>query len=249
MSKRINGKKMSSVSIGSFEAEDIVQGQNTAPSLKPPSQKALPSHKDASVSLWNLPAIEKEEDHQKEDMKAKLARLEREAYEKGFEQGQMDGLSLEQKKMEEMGKEFEALCSTISDLKVRIYAESEGELLKLCLAIAKRIINMEVRTNKDVIRNTIQSALKYVADKRRIRIIINPDDMEDVRRLLPDLSKLTKGGQFQLTEDHAVEKGGCMIETGFGRINAGIDEQFGVIEEEIERLFLENRGAFHETLA
>ncbi|MBN1847719.1 MAG: hypothetical protein JW932_03960 [Deltaproteobacteria bacterium] len=242
--------KVSNVSIGSFEIQDITQGRNAVPPVRPPSQKAIPAHQDASVSSWHLPTIEKKEDHQKEDIKAKLARLEKEAYEKGFEQGQKDGLSLEQKKIEEMGKEFVALCSSISDLKAVIYSESEKELLKLCLAITKKIIHTEVQTNKEIIQNTVRSALKYVADKRRIRIIINPDDMEDVKRLLPDLSKFAKGGQFQLTEDHAVERGGCIIETGFGRINASIDQQFNVIEEEIERLFRESRGGvYNESLS
>ena len=248
MSKVSNSREISGVSIDSSGTETVRPVQSDPLSSSTPQpQRAISTHKDASVSLWNLPVMEKQEDLQKEDMKTKLARLEREAYEKGFEQGQKDGLSLEKKKMEETGKELEALFLEINNLKVRIYSESEEELLKLCLAIAKKVIHAEVRINKEILRNTIQSALTYVADKRRIRIIINPEDMEDVRRLLPDFSKLTKSGRFQLTEDNMVEKGGCMIETGFGKVNAGMDDQFGVIQEEIERIFLENHGDLHET--
>ena len=39
-----------------------------------------------------------------EDPKEKRARLEKEAYEKGFEQGRKDGLALEKRQMEEKGK-------------------------------------------------------------------------------------------------------------------------------------------------
>ena len=61
--------------------------------------------------------------------------------------------------------------------------------------------------------------------------------MEEVRRILPDLSKLTKGGHFQLIEDRSVERGGCVLETGFGRVNCLIDDQFAILEEEIEKQY------------
>jgi flagellar assembly protein FliH len=258
LSNATNGKELPHVSVDSLSTETVTQGQfdkgqydpgHIDPvSQGPESQRALSTHHNASVSLWDLPVMEKEEDLKKEDVKTKLAKLEREAYEKGFEQGQKDGFALEKKKMEETGKQLEALFLEINNLKAQIYAESEEEVLKLCLAISKRIIHTEVQTNKEIIRNTVQSALKYVVDKRRIRIIIHPDDMEEVRRLLPDLSKLTKSGQFQITEDTLMEKGGCLIETGFGKVNARLDDQLDVIQEEIGRLFSKNHGPSHEML-
>ena len=252
MSKVVKGEERPVLDIGSLDVKEIVHQRPSTPSKNDATQEVTISavNNRSSVCAWNLPIMEKEDDlhHKKEDLKTKLARLEKEAYEKGFEQGQKDGLALEQKKIEEMGKQLEALLSEINNLKVQIYSESEGELLKLCMAITRKIISTEVTMNKAIIGNTIQSALKFVADKRKIRIILNPDDLEDVKRLLPDLSKLIKGGQFQLTEDHTIEKGGCMIETGFGKINATIDEQMALLEDEIERFFLESRGPACETL-
>ena len=55
--------------------------------------------------------------------------------------------------------------------------------------------------------------------------------------MLPDLSRLTKGGNFQLTENNTVERGGCILETGFGKINATIDDQLKGLEEVISREF------------
>lgn len=251
LSKLIKSEEFPQFSIESFKVEDVTQDRHHVLFEKSSDSKEKPPDANSSVSAWNLPIIEKDDDNsgEREDKETKLARLEKEAYEKGFEQGQKDGLSLEKKKMEEMGRQFEALFTEIADLKAHIYSESEIELLKLSLVIAKKIIGSEVRTNKAIIRNTVQSALKFVADKRKIRISLNPEDMEDVQRFLPELSKLISSGQFQLTEDNAVEKGGCLIETGFGKINATIDDQLGVIGEEIDRLFLENQGALHESLS
>lgn len=192
-----------------------------------------------SVSSWDLPAVEREEKtfEQKEDFKDRLARLEREAYEKGFEQGQRDGLNLEKRKMEEVRKQMEEMFVGLRDLKPRIYLEAEGELLKLAMLMSRKIIGEEIKSNKGVIGNTIKSAMKFMSDKRKVRIILSPDDMDEVKKMLPDISMITKGGHFQLSEDKAVSRGGCILETGFGRINACIEDQLNNLEKEIERQY------------
>jgi flagellar assembly protein FliH len=177
-----------------------------------------------------------------EDIRAKLEIMEREAYEKGFEQGQKDGLALEKTRLDEMGRQVEELFSELRDLKIQIYHESEEEILKLAMAVARKIIGEEVRTNVKIVQNSIKSALKFLTDKRKVRIIINPEDMEETKRMLPDLSRLTRGGNFQLTENSAIDRGGCVLETGFGKINARIDDQLKGLEEVILGEFLHGEG-------
>jgi flagellar biosynthesis/type III secretory pathway protein FliH len=239
LSKILKDENPSMFTISSFKAESIKPWQ--ASKSSPVMKKQIPSPYDqnSSVSSWSFPVIEKEDEDsgEKEDLKTKLARLEKEAYEKGFEQGQRDGLALEKSKMEEFGKQLETLFTGLRDLKPLIYSESEGEILKLAIMIARKIIHEEIKTDNRVIVNTIKSALSFLVDKRKLKILINPDDMEEVRSILPDLSRLTKGGHFQLTEDHTIDKGGCILETGFGRINATIVDQLSMLEEEIENRY------------
>lgn len=190
---------------------------------------------DSSVTSWNFPVVEREDQETTEDFKTRIARLEKKAYEEGFAQGQKDGLDLEKSKLEEMGKQYEALLCELRDLKVKIYSDSEGEMLQLIELISKKIIGEEIKTGESIIRHSIKSAAKFLTDKRKVRIIINPDDMEEAKKMLPDLAKLAKGGHFQLTEDNSVGKGGCILETGFGRINATIDDQFDEIIKVIDK--------------
>lgn len=223
--------------IKSFEAENVASNQISS------NTRTIADNGDSSVLSWNLPAMEKEDDTAlKEDTKTRMARLEREAYEKGFAQGQKDGLDLEKSKLEEMGRQYEALLKELRDLKIKIYSETEGEMLQLILLIVKKIIGEEIETSDETIGHTIRSAAKFLTDKRKVRIIINPEDMEEVKKMLPDLSKLTKGGHFQLTEDNGVGKGGCILETGFGRINATIEDQFKELDELIKKEYLISKG-------
>jgi flagellar assembly protein FliH len=214
--------------VESFQTDEMVpEGGQT------PSDTILKT--DDSVTSWSFPAVEREDPTTEEDFKTKIARLEREAYEKGFAQGQRDGLDLEKSKMEEMGRQYEALLAELRDLKIHIFHDSEGEMLQLVQLIVKKVVGEEIKTGEAVIKHSIKSAAKFLTDKRKVRIIINPEDMEEVRKMLPDLSRLTKGGNFQLTEDPSVGKGGCMLETGFGRVNATIDDQLDEIIKVIDK--------------
>ncbi len=250
MSKLIKGENPPPFTIGTFETEPVELPQSKSSIPVQNGRRTSTLCEDPSVCSWTLPVVEKDDEDpgKKEDLKTKLARLEKEAYEKGFEQGQRDGLALEKIKLEEMGKQLETLFIGLRDLKPQIYSESEGEILKLVIMVAKKIINEEIRISDTVIGHTIKSALSFLIDKRKIQILISPDDMEEVRRILPDLSILTKGGHFQLTEDNGITKGGCVLETGFGRINATIEDQLSTLEEEIENRYKISMGNKDGTL-
>lgn len=179
---------------------------------------------------------------EEESPQEKAARLEREAYEKGFEQGRNDGMELEKKQLDEQRQEMEVLFSGIRGLKSHLFREAEHEVITLSTLIAKRILREEISTDPSVIRRTVRAALDYVADRTRITIAVNPEDMKEIREILPELASVTEGGQFQIIEDETLDRGGCTLGTGLGRINATIKEQSASIESLIERTFTEGGG-------
>lgn len=185
---------------------------------------------------------ERNPEDEPENFETRLASLEREAYEKGFAQGQKDGLALEERQIEEKGKQLELLFTEIKALRAQIYRETEEELLKMSLLIAKKIIGKEVETDPQTIGRSIRSAMNYLVDKNHIRILINPEDMEEVRRILPEIAGFAKGAKFQVVEDHAIKRGGCLLESGFGRINATLDDQIEMLEKEIDEELQCSRG-------
>jgi flagellar assembly protein FliH len=170
-----------------------------------------------------------------ESVQERLARLEREAYEKGFEQGQKDGLSLGEKRVQETLGQMKTLLRAMTGLKKQVYDEAEAELLRLSVEIARQIIRREVATDPSVVTRAVRAAFEYLGDQSQVRISVNPEDMKEVQRLLPDLAQLHRLEGFELVEDSAVERGGCILETGFGRINGTIEDQLAMLKEELER--------------
>jgi flagellar assembly protein FliH len=236
LSRLFRGLKNPELKIGSFRMEEVQGGLHE---IYNQGGTGAGCSGMSSVATWDLPHVDQEENipEQKENFKDRIARLEKEAYEKGFEQGQKDGFALEKRKLEEVRKQIEDMFISLRDLKPKIFIEAEGEILKLVMLIVRKVIGHEIKINSAVIVHSIKSAMKFLTDKRKVRIILNPDDSEEVKKILPDLSAVAKGGFFQVSEDRSVDRGGCILETGFGKINACIDDQLAALEEEIERQY------------
>lgn len=172
---------------------------------------------------------------QYENAQETVAGLEREAYEKGFEQGQRDGMALGEKRLEERLRQVDSLLRELGALKRRLYHESEEDLLKLSIEIARRILRSEAKTDPSVVTRAIRAAIDHLAERSLIRILINPDDMAELRKTLPEVAETYRLEQWELIEDRSIERGGCVLETGFGRVNATLEEQLQALGEVMEQ--------------
>ena len=115
-------------------------------------------------------------------------------------------------------------------------------MVRLSLAIAGKVVRRELRAGRQIIGETIRAAMKFLVDTSQVRIRVSPEDMEEVERILPSLASAAKGGRVQILEDRAVKRGGCILQTGFGSVNATIDDQMALVEKEIERVLNPEEG-------
>ncbi len=224
MSNIIKSPAATKVKVEDFKAQEIKAGP-VSPLRKKAREKggANPNGPDG---------------HKKETPKERMARLEREAYQKGFEQGQRDGMALGEKKLQEAILEVQKLGREIGGLKAQIYKEAESEIVKLSMEIAKKIVRQELMLNPEVVVNSVRAALEFLTEKSRVRILINPQDMELMSERVAQVATEHKVEGIELVEDETVERGGCLLETGFGRINAGIEEQLKELSRLLDDKFL-----------
>jgi len=214
--------------IESFEAEDFGMGLEMPVEGVPGGRLLLPLGQGAGRMPGILPVG---------NGRDKIAGLEREAYEKGFAQGQKDGLDLGERKARETWKQMLALFEELASLKAKAFSESEEEIVKLSLVIARKIVKREVGMDPDTVRRSVRSAVEFLNDKSFMRVLVHPGDMKNLEQYLPELAEEKKIQRFELAEDHCVGPGGCILESGFGRINATIEDQLDELELEIKDFF------------
>jgi flagellar assembly protein FliH len=186
------------------------------------------------IPLWNPEAMDQRraeaEERKAEDMiqqaQERIALLEQEAYEKGFEQGERDGRDLGEKKAGKLLNHFENLLLELANMKKALLEQYEKEILELVFAIAKKIIHQKIENEEHVIEHSVMRALTMATDKSQVDLRINPDDLETIERLKPELVvRFNEIKSIVVTSDPSVTRGGCLVETPYGDVDASIEIQ------------------------
>jgi flagellar assembly protein FliH len=164
--------------------------------------------------------------------RAKVSEIEKEAYEIGFAQGQKAGLEVGEKMVESLLKQYSVSLEELNKLRKEVFSSSERQVIRLALEIAKKIVKREVAIDEELILTLVKVALDRVTDQALITIRVNPKDYHAIERhhaSRPDAGALNE--TVKLIEDPLIGRGGCVIETDSGTIDARIEEQLREIEK------------------
>ncbi|ACH93244.1 flagellar assembly protein [Borrelia duttonii Ly] len=152
--------------------------------------------------------------------------------EKGRNEGYDDGF---QKGREDFDKILGKLNGIISSLiaKRKEILESSGEhIMNLVMQIAVKVVKKIIDSQKGVVIENVNEALKKIKSKTSIIIRVNLDDIDVVSHQKHEfISKFDFIENLEIVEDVNIGKGGCIIETDFGEIDARISSQLDRIEE------------------
>lgn len=115
--------------------------------------------------------------------------------------------------------------------------EIQKSIVALASAAVKKIIGKELQTDPKVIVDLVATALKPVKQHKRITIYVHGDDLALIEESRPKIKAL-----FEHVENLSIQargdiaKGGCIIETEAGIINAQLENQLIALEEAFRQI-------------
>ncbi len=172
------------------------------------------------------------------DSKQSIMELKGRAYAQGFTEGEKAGIDSERKNLKSALDTLGQVVQQLVEIRNEIYRYSEKEVVSLAMGIATKIIRHEVTINKNVILNVLKQALKKTVDYDKIKIRVNPSDLQFLKTQNHQFSHLIDNMEsIAFEEDEAILTGGCLIETNSGDIDARIDKQLEAVEEVFESEF------------
>jgi len=158
--------------------------------------------------------------------KEEKARIEKEAYDRGFAQGEQAGTAAGKKKFETVTQQFEELVRRMASHREQLHLRYERDLVALVKMICDRLLHHELATNPRVIEACLREALQFVADNAVVRVYLSPDDFNRLRETALDLGELFGGRKrIDLLEDATIAPGGCRLETDFGEVDATLESR------------------------
>jgi flagellar assembly protein FliH len=163
-----------------------------------------------------------------------LAQLEKTAYENGFMHGEKAGMEIAEQKIEAVMRRYGESIQEVGRLRSLLYSQVEREVVKLALEVSKKIVHREIQVDKDIVQTLVRVALSHVAEKSAVTVHLNPVDYNHLLAQRAELSQ-SEGREISLLADKSIERGGCLIQTECGDIDARIEEKF----REVEQAFFE----------
>jgi len=149
-----------------------------------------------------------------EDAEAELARLREAARAEGYADGLAAGRVEGEQACGRMKQLAESFGNTLDNLDFRL----ADMVLELALDVARQVVAGELAARPERILDVVNLALKQMAEtSREARLLLNPDDAALVR---PHLDQVLDKNRLRIVEDARIVRGGCLIETGQGDLDA-----------------------------
>lgn len=164
----------------------------------------------------------------------RVGEIEHEAYQKGYDAGREVGFKKGQSEVRRLIDRIGTIVGQAIDVREEIIAASEKQMVDMILMVARKVIKDEVAERKEVVLNNIREALKRIKDRDRVDIRVNFADLELTTAHKDELIKMMESlRKVNIYEDSRIDRGGCIIETDVGSIDARISTQLKEIEEAI----------------
>jgi flagellar assembly protein FliH len=172
-----------------------------------------------------------------EDAKVKGVEIEKQAYEKGLQEGRIQGKNEIKSQASLIIEGIENVLKEITAYKDDFPKIYEREVIGLIKEISKKVVHVEARVDERVILKNIYQAFDILSDRVGVKLNINPDDLDFVNENRPEFFSNVKGLQsISIEADTDVERGGCFIETEYGNVDARIQTQLERVEASLEEL-------------
>jgi flagellar assembly protein FliH len=146
------------------------------------------------------------------------------AFREGESAGRKQAAAEVQPAIERLARSVEELAL----LRPRLRREAEQDMLRLALAVARRVLRRELAVDPEALHGLALAALEKMSAEQIHRVRVHPSMASEMRALL---DKSPARAAVQVIPDAAREPGALIFETERGNLDASVETQL----EEIER--------------
>jgi flagellar assembly protein FliH len=155
--------------------------------------------------------------------------------EEAYARGRQEGLAQAEERFGELGRAFAAAVEDIGRLRESILKNSTDDMLRLVLAVARQVVQVEIAGNPQIVLETLKRALKAAVRSDEYHIRLHPQDLALVSEHKPLLLASVSGlRNITLEADPGLARGGCLVESNLGQVDASIDSQLEEIREKLQ---------------
>ena len=157
-----------------------------------------------------------------------------EARNEGFEQGHQEGYEKGAAEVDRLIERMHKILEAVMQRREEILQDTESQIVELVILMARKVIKILSENQKNVIMANTVAALRKVKTRGSVTLRVNIEDVKLTTAHADEFIQHVENVQgITVQEDSSVEKGGCIVETDFGAIDARISSQLTELENKI----------------
>jgi flagellar assembly protein FliH len=153
----------------------------------------------------------------------------------GFDEGFAAGVAHAQAQLEGAASAMAAAASQLQAMRGDAAASVEPAAVELALRIAEQAMGAWLVVDRGAIVEVVRGALRRLVERDRVLILVNPDDLENVRdhaaRLVGELGGIE---HCEVQAERRVRPGGAIVRTAEGEVDATLDTKLARAREVLE---------------
>jgi flagellar biosynthesis/type III secretory pathway protein FliH len=175
------------------------------------------------------------------EAEAHAVEIEAAARRAGQDAGYAEGMAQAARELEIPRATFAAAVEAIQAARADVSATVEQHAVELAIAIAERIVGAALDVRPELVCDVVASALRRVVERDRLAIDVNPEDVPLVRAWLESQSEIAVS-TVEVRGERRVPRGGCVVRTSEGEVDARVGEQLARAREVLSEAFAERRS-------
>jgi flagellar assembly protein FliH len=154
---------------------------------------------------------------------------ERAAVEKGRADAQkFYGEQMIQQRQELMQLQ-EGILRSLKDSIPGVVRDCENHLAALALEVARKVVD-GMPITAEVVEAAISTAMRQVEESSHYTIFVNPADLQLLESKTSSLLGAGDTRSITVTASNEISRGGCIVETPFGRVDARRETKFDLLK-------------------
>ncbi|HMB02029.1 MAG TPA: flagellar assembly protein FliH [Spirochaetota bacterium] len=163
--------------------------------------------------------------------------IDKQAYEAGYKEGMEKAYTDGKDQLNGMISRLEKILGETINKRNEIIESSEKQLTNIAIVITRKVVKAITESDQAVILRNVSEALRKIKGRAQVTIRVNISDLELTTRHKDDFYRMLDNIEnVNVLEDPNIERGGCIIETDFGDVDARISAQLDEIETAIKNI-------------
>jgi flagellar assembly protein FliH len=159
-------------------------------------------------------------------VRAEAEQIRAQAWAAGEAEGRAAGLAAARNDAAPAIAAIGASVQAISEVRAQLIAELEQDAVEMALRLAEQILAGVLAIEPERVLDVARNALRHLIDRRRVTLVVNPEDLDLVSECVASLqSELGGIEHLSVQADRRIARGGAIARTDSGEIDAGVDTQ------------------------